>query len=145
MSYIRCTSNPEGLYIIDSCFGYIEISHSLQPPFCSQGEIIQIPRKEWYGLFALINDYWHGRVINIFKIKYGIFQIEECYISSVTGEDCASILSGDMSGWNKLEALKPITQFKVSYGNNFFYCYPVTLQYIANNVIRDILRRRKKK
>lgn len=45
MSYIRSTSNPEGLYIYQSTEGGVWIYHSLKPPLASSGnrDLIIVP------------------------------------------------------------------------------------------------------
>lgn len=140
MAYIRCFSNPEGLYVWHDIAGHIAITHCRKKPFASKegfvDEQFHVPLKEWYGLFANLYDHHNGQVTDI---KYGDFSIKEERINSKTGE----IVPDDIN-LEKLSKIDYTEQYKISYKKDFVYVWQVTLQYLANNVIRDISNRRLK-
>lgn len=70
MSFIRCLSNPEGLYIYDDVSGYIAITCSTIRD--SKGPvIIKVNRQDWYKLLKGYNQYkfYNGGMVGTLEFK----------------------------------------------------------------------------
>lgn len=128
MSYIRCLSNPEGLYVHEDMDSYIHISWIVKPPLSSGKEdVMLIPYKAFYGGIRK----WDrtGRCKN-----FKGFSIKERYIYLKTGKPVS-----------KQDFIKSFEDKKhkgyrvrLSYQNKFVYLWSVTWEYIVqNSVNRD--------
>lgn len=76
MSFIRCTSNPEGMYVYHHVDGYISMSTS---PFNFEKEL-KIPPRNFYHVCKRYDKYGFNQV------KYGDFEVREVQIYEKSGE-----------------------------------------------------------
>lgn len=141
MSYIRCLSNPEGLYIV--CTGKtVTIMHSVLPPH-SSGKDFYIPVKTFEHC-ALKDDGWAE------KVEYRGMKIEEIHVGKKSGK-----IIPDMSPCNhgckkeKNGAFVPCKKcvrkiwdnaedgeflVRISYKRDFVNLWRVTWQYVVENI-----------
>ena len=124
MAFIRCLSNPEGLYIWHDISRKIYITCAKDEFQANKAK--KIPAWIWYGYFEKYKNnhgFWRNRTdLN----EYGSFRGLEC------GED--RILINNLNEY----------RCYIKYDGWKIYMYPVTFHYIANNVIKTLQRNRKK-
>ncbi len=145
MSFIRCLSNPEGLYIIDNIGGYIEVFHSVKPPLASSlsenDPSFKINRREWYGLWSVVKRKHAGWLPD--SIKYGNLSLIEEYVETTTGLPTKkspleknSVFKTIDEWFDYKEKVKPESLFKLSNGKDFVYLWRVTICYAGQNVMK---------
>ena len=122
MSYIRCLSNPEGLYIYGSSRGKIEIA-------TGNCEVCSIPRHIFNGIMLR----WLNSRSNV---SYRGAHLEEVHIERLDSNG-KKIPLDDF--WAKLsggegDVFERIYQWRLTYKGWSVYMWEVTLFYIASNV-----------
>ncbi len=126
MSYIRCTSNPDGLYVYHNVDGYMD--------FMIGGKTHKIPVNIFRTFIREIGDKYHG----FFGINFkkGSLEVKEVFIKSRKKRD---------------KILKALDFYPGSYKMQLYYkgnlicsLWLVTWQYVANGIYRDIKRKQKK-
>jgi len=124
MSYIRSTSNPEGLYVYHDVNGHIYFN-------CSKS----IPANIFYRFIREIGNKYHGS----FNMDYKLGQLEVKEIFYPSKKKIPEAF--------KVLGMKPGNYKMTLYwkGKEIARMWVVTWQYIANNAFRNILRRDKKK
>lgn len=133
MSFIRCWTNPEGLYVWDDINGYVAIAHTLNKPFCSFNDTkfvedqIQVPRREFYGVCKQ----WDNSSYK--TAKYKDFSAEEVEIFDDNGE----IVPEDYDYLNPTHGRKTSYRIKVQYKKEFVYLWRVTWEYVVKNAVKD--------
>lgn len=143
MAWIRCTSNPEGLYVFESALG-IEF---FWDDSCGRQCIAYCTHKSWYGLFRKLEKVdgyppWeedekptkcgelevceitydftkHRRVTNLTTKES--FELSQKHV--IRGQVALTISPNP-----KTKSKKPVT----------IYMYPVTWQWMARNVLSDL-------
>ena len=121
MSYIRSTSNPEGLYIWHDVSEDIMIHWNQMPPLCSKQTGMAIPAKVFYK--AVEKAKWGE------KTTVDGFTIEEQYIFMDTGKKVPT--NHDIFR----EQRKLAYQIKLSYKNRFVFLWKVTWRYVVDGVL----------
>lgn len=133
MSYIRCLSNPEGLYIFVSDYG-INISHNLNPPFSSEPSRrdfitdIIVPEKVF---FEGCHRWDHGPNVEG-TVKVGGLLIQERQIYEKTGKKVQENRS--IRSIYKDKAKRRMVIF-FKYKAQFIMLWRVTWQYVVGNVL----------
>lgn len=142
MSYIRCLSNPEGLYIW-SDGKMICICHSLQDSIFSN-----FPAQKMSPFFAISHDLFHEAVRKWWDafgddIVYKDVIIKEEHIHLDDGS-IVPLIKSTKAALEQLNLPHRQTRFviRLEYKGQFIRMWFVTWQYIVNNVI---LRKRPKK
>lgn len=120
MSYIRCLSNPEGLYIWNDGKN-VSITHSVKYPQSSRVSFPPVPQKYFDAALAK----WHKNPFG--PINYRGIEIKEEHVYSKSFRP----VRGEPKWW--LRKTAP-TQFmiRLSYKNAYIYMWRVTMEYIAN-------------
>ena len=140
MSYIRCLSNPEGMYIYSSARN-VTISHNVKKPRSSGGDF-QIPIKTFNRLcWKWVDCYepatYRGAVAE--EVHVNQWTGEVIPDSKPCGKGCKMIGGG---GWTPCKrcmrkSLKNAEEGKflirLSYGGHFVDMWRVTWEYIARN------------
>lgn len=126
MSYIRCWSNPDGLYIYESSNG-IEVHHTVKPPLASKYDpnyrsVMTIPTKAFKKACYMWTD-WHT------KVKIGDLTIEETHIYTKTGK----LVHPDGKSIN--DSRPTDFKIKLQYKNRFVYLWIVTWEYVVKHVV----------
>ncbi len=127
MSFIRCLSNPEGLYIYADCRGRLNISWcSVDPPLSSRhrGEM-RIPRHVFYKVVKQ----WDQRGDHAY---FRGFSVEEQFIYTATGDPVHG--TENLKRYLK-DKRKREFKIKLSYKNDFVFLWYVTWEYVVRNLI----------
>jgi hypothetical protein len=138
MSYIRCTSNPEGLYIYEGHAYprdrklYVTI-YWTQPKPLSSGKRHQIvvparlfheAARRWYPGHKSYKGYYS---------KDG-FSVKEELIYMKTGKKVPAKITKSMSKW-MADKKRAEFQIKISHKKEFVFIYNVTWAYVVENVM----------
>lgn len=135
MSYIRCLSNPEGLYIYSSSEG-VQIHHCLRYPMATEGtghldNTITIKEEKDFFRACHLWDHgphaWHG------PVKVGKLSLQEVHIFERTAKKVPKDWDHvDRKNW------KAKTRFSVclQYGKHYIMLWRVTWQYVVANVVK---------
>lgn len=120
MSYIRSSSNPEGLYIWCDIKGSVHLSHIIKSPLSSAAVLpheFTIPRY----IFEHILKKYDGQS----EVKFRGLKVEERVVNLETGQ----IYDG------AFPKVKGTYQFmiRLSYKNEFIIMWPVTWDYIVSH------------
>jgi len=139
MSYIRCLSNPEGLYMFgtsdDKGKSWIEVWHGLRKPLSSaDGASLEhrhftIPEKEFLEVCHLWDhgpQAWRGPAVS------GKLEVKEMDIFVKTGKR----VSKDWDPISNLKDRKRETRYviRLQYGKHYIMLWRVTWQYVVANV-----------
>ena len=135
MSYIRCLSNPEGLYIYLSTEGHIDIAHCLKPPFRSKEKnptfpgMMVIPPKIF---FEACHRWDHGPDQWVGPVKVGDLLVEERHIY----EDDGTKVPSDWRPFRKGRKERP-TSYRIlfKYKSQYIMLWRVTWHYVVANVV----------
>lgn len=135
MSYIRCLSNPEGLYIYSTMENQVCIHHCLRPPLSStdtKGNLertIVVPEK----VFMEACHRWdHGPNQWQGPIKVGDLLVEERYVYEKTGKAVPERHTiKDYLKDRKPKRYVILFQYKAQY----IMLWRVTWQYVIANVV----------
>lgn len=141
MSFIRCLSNPEGLYVWSDVDGTVHIHYGgrkrPKPPL-SKGDDMCVPYRD----FMRACQKWDGWEDDV---RVNGFRIKEEHVYLKTGKPVPN-----MDRWKKVSAYcdhmkKNPAEFliRVSYKGNFVYLWRVTWQYVVSNAVRRIELRKK--
>ena len=127
MSYIRSTSNPEGLYIWGGARGRITICHNVHKPLASRTNgSFEIPCHIFHGLCRKWAEAFDERA------TYRGATAERVHVLLHTGKTVPKMFDPFRSK-AKAEFL-----IKVSYGEHFLHMWTVTWEYIVADVrVRD--------
>lgn len=142
MSYIRCLSNPEALYIWGDCQGYVNISHCVKPPL-SSGRQFRIPTKD----FHRVGKKWSEWCDEEKGIRLGHLRIQEIHVYRDTGKPVGPEWMKNFLKKKKREADFLV---KVSYKRDFVFLWKVTWKYVVDSIVdhiefyRDSKKKRKK-
>ena len=136
MSYIRCTSNPEGLYVYGSSFGiefYWSPKDQTEEAFNAAFMIAKY--KDVWDLIKILNKHY-DTFYESHPIQCGDLRIEEVHYSfeqkrEVSNEEWkATLLRVDNS-------FPTESQVKITVDNKYTYMYRVTWRYLYNNLLAD--------
>jgi hypothetical protein len=134
MSYIRCISNPEGLYIWHDFDGDVKITWSnVKPPLS-----YNVKDKKWpipmmsvpVRVFQSACKKWDEHPYNAVNVKG--FTVEEIHVNVKTGKRI-----------KEKEFIKIINKVKseflvrIAYKKKFVYLWPVTWDYVVNSALRQ--------
>lgn len=139
MSYIRCLSNPEALYIYGDCSGYVNISHGVKPPL-SSGRDFRIPDRD----FHRVGKKWADWCDEERGIKSGHLKVQEILVYRDTGKPVGR-------EWRKnyFHKKQRPTDFlvRISYKRDFVFLWKVTWEYVVHSIVDHIkfYREHKKK
>lgn len=130
MSYIRSTSNHEGLYIWGDCRGRVHVSHHIAPPLASDGEPTNdrdyqgftVPRH----VFEHVCREWHRR--GGAEVRYRGLRVREL----ATFLDDGTEATGE--AWMGRRRYNIFV--RLEYGAHFLSLWHVTWTYVVNNVVR---------
>lgn len=146
MSYIRCLSNPDGLYAFINVEGFAEISWGPKPPFACRdfqktGKPMRVPVRVFENVARKWADGWQDRV------SFKGFTAEEIHIYEKTGK----VMPGDLKKYLSEFKRGVKTRFvvKLSYKRDWVYLWRVTWEYVARNIqdsyVNDKKWRRRKR
>ena len=128
MSFIRCLSNPEAMYIWHDVDETVHITHSVKPPLASKGDEFCVPTRLWYGLWRVVERN-HGLYLNEGDVlKFGDLKLVKSYKMK------------DLFAERKPTSFR----WKFSYGKHFVYMWQVTLEHIYLNVLEQLEREKTK-
>lgn len=134
MSYIRCLSNPEGLYIWGGSDG-INIDHCLKKPFAS-GRSILIPEKHFHQVcheWDHGEHQWHG------PCRSGQLTVAEQNVFMDTGDLVPASKAWLRQEMHRLTHGKKTRKtryvIRLQYGKRYIMMWRVTWQYIVANVV----------
>ena len=140
MSFIRCLSNPEAMYIWHDVDETVHITHSVKPPLASKGDEFCVPTRLWYGLWRVVERN-HGLYLNEGDVlKFGDLKLEEKHIYIDSGRIVKSYKMKDLFAERKPTSFR----WKFSYGKHFVYMWQVTLEHIYLNVLEQLEREKTK-
>lgn len=130
MSYIRCLSNPEALYIYGDCSGYVNISHGVKPPL-SSGRDFRIPNRD----FHRVGKKWADWCDEESGIKSGHLKVQEINVYRDTGKPVGR-------EWRKnyFHKKQRPTDFlvRISYKRDFVFLWRVTWEYVVHSIVDHI-------
>jgi len=131
MSYIRCLSNPEGLYIYGNTKGQITISHNIPSPRAKPGYVkgefppeIVLPQH----IFHYVCQRWNN---GNESIKYRGCKVKEEYIEWKNGKKISNNITAEELLTRNVRREYLI---KFEYKGKWFYMWRVTWKYIVRNV-----------
>ncbi len=140
MSYIRCLSNPERLYIV-SDGKKVNVSHKVQKPH-SSGREFDIPSRTFEGLCRKWAKEWEE------PVAYRGASVEEIHVNRKTGriipaaKPCKKGCKPEGNGWvpckrcfrkSIQDARRGDFLVRLSFGRDFVNMWRVTWHYIAGN------------
>lgn len=147
MSYIRCLSNPEGLYIWSGTDNLVHIIHNVPKPHSSGLDGFTVP----WRVFENGTKNWK-KAYEPDQFQYRGMRIDELHVFEKTGK-----IVPDLSPCNRgcvkedknsfrpcvrcfnkyyVNALKSRYIIRLSYKNHFVHLWRVTWAYVVENVIR---------
>ncbi len=131
MSYIRCTSNPEGLYVFGSVSGYMEFYWNWYDESCSANANYE----DIWGLIKLLHKdgdaFWLDH-----PIKYGDVKIEEVLYSFEEKRE-VSDEEYDKRVFDFDNPFPTELQVKLTIGDKSIYMYETTWRYLYNGLLAD--------
>lgn len=142
MSFIRCLSNPEGLYVWSDVDGTVHIHYGgrkkPKPPL-SKGDDMRVP----YRTFMRVCKKWDGWEDDV---RVNGFRVKEEHVFLKTGKPVPSDLYANVTAYAKHMDKHPAEYLiRVSYKGNFVYLWRVTWQYVVSNAVRRIELRKKRR
>lgn len=151
MSYIRCLSNPEGLYIWGQSDGAVVITHSVQPPLSSKWPRRRIyravgkgpknrmvPTRKFYDatpaikvpirVFHHVCRKWTASFED--RVSYRGLTVEEVHVYLDTGKPVPNqtLLQ---SVWDMDRGRRDAFLIRLSYKGQFFHMWRVTWEYVT--------------
>jgi hypothetical protein len=158
MSYIRCLSNPEGLYIWAQSNGEVHISHNVRPPLASAWERLPLPRftrgkivatKRMYDAPPTIVVPWrhfkatclqwdrHEGYPRHNHTNRGGLVVEEQHIYTSTGKLVPKNSSLAKTFKKVSDKTRTEILIRLGYRNQFLFMWRVTWMYVVRNVAED--------
>jgi hypothetical protein len=140
MSYIRCLSNPEGLYVWHDVDGTVHLHYGgrkkPKSPL-SKGTEMRVP----YRTFVRAVERWEASGED--RTSVHGFEIEELHVYLKTGKRVPDFKSNEDAIRYLKDARKNPSEYKirVSYGGSFIHLWSVTWQYVVNNVMEREMKR----
>jgi hypothetical protein len=139
MSYIRCHSNPEGMYIYGNADGMIEIYSgrgwhlSNIGPDQEEDRGMYVPGKTFYEMCKKAN---HPSIYDE-ESPYEIdgFRVEEVLIYLKTGKRVPNRGEKISKNFFSKRAAETIYAIKLSYKHKYVFMYLVTWEYIRRNAL----------
>jgi len=129
MSYIRCLSNPEGLYVYGDGKD-VNFHWCVKPPFASPGGM-KIP----HDIFTKAGQKWADQYCSE-RVSVRGFVIEEVHVYEKNAKKV-----GEMSRqWVKqyLKDKRPTRSgWKLSYRGKFIILWPVTMHYMMDRFVNE--------
>jgi len=133
VSFIRSTSNPEGLYIWHDIDGYVDVSFGgVAPPLASKQRSARIPSKTFFKAVSR----WDKNYGADEKVSVGGFTIEERHIFVKTGK----VVRGGSKAWLRDRRLRTAFLVRISYRGTFVHLWRVTWQYVVRNAMERLER-----
>lgn len=133
MSYIRCLSNPEGLYIYSSSEG-VMVHHCLKKPWASSGtgqldQTMVINEKDFFRVCHLWD---HGPKAYFGPVASGKLKVFEQDVFEKDG----SPVPKDFDFLDKFNRNKRSHYvIRLQYGKHYIMLWRVTWQYVVANVV----------
>ena len=138
MSYIRCLSNPEGLYIYGGADG-VWINHNVRPPLASKkaddgcSPHFIVPQRD----FDQVGLKWDKGWAHDERVRSGKLVAQEVHVYLDTGRPVERDWHKRIfRETNKVTERRPSAFFiKLSYGRRFVMLWRVTWQYVVRSIV----------
>lgn len=143
MSYIRCLSNPEGMYVFGTTCGSgssVEIyaGHHLKPPFVSHEDVATLGIIVPGWMFYRACQRWHDGYDDVrITHKAKVLRVYEEFIFVANGV----LVPDDYRGFRQ-DSRESRFVIRVEYDSRWVRLWDVTWEYIVRNVIDDHPKRK---